>query len=156
MFLGKLGAVPKNQNKPKAVKAKKTKTNPEDKLWKWFSLYIRLRDCIDNTGGYGFCFTCGEAIHYKDGDCGHFIPRKWKPTKYREDNNNLQCKNCNGKLSGNIEEYAKRLGSDKVTELKEERLKPAKKMMPYEIESKIEYYRQKAKVEAYRVGVELK
>ena len=45
----------------------------DDKLWKWFSIYIRLRDSDEN--GYGKCFTCGKIIFWKKGDCGHGIGR---------------------------------------------------------------------------------
>lgn len=66
----------------------------DDKLWKAFSQFIRLRD--SNADGYGKCFTCERVIHYTDGDCGHGIGRQHKATKFDERNNHLQCKKCNG------------------------------------------------------------
>lgn len=66
----------------------------DDKLWKAFSLFIRLRDSDDN--GYGKCFTCERVIYFSDGDCGHGIGRQHKATKFDERNNHLQCKKCNG------------------------------------------------------------
>jgi hypothetical protein len=75
----------------------------DKKLWKAFSLYIRLRDTDEN--GYGSCITCGRVIHYTKGDCGHGIPRQHKATKYHEFNNFLQCKRCNGFEGGKREVY---------------------------------------------------
>lgn len=79
----------------------------ENKLWKWFSLWIRLRDTDEN--GYGKCITCGRVIHYKKGDCGHGIPRQHKATKYNEMNNSLQCKPCNGFEGGKREVFKQRV-----------------------------------------------
>jgi hypothetical protein len=73
------------------------------RLWKAFSLYIRLRDSDEN--GYGNCITCGRAIHYLKGDCGHGIGRQHKATKFNEMNNALQCKPCNAFEGGKREVY---------------------------------------------------
>ena len=75
----------------------------DDKLWKVFSEYIRLRDV--DVCGYGFCITCNRLIHYSKGDCGHGIPRQHKATKFNEQNNHLQCKHCNGFEGGKREVY---------------------------------------------------
>ncbi len=77
----------------------------DSKLWKAFSLAIRLRDV--GNDGKGKCFTCPRTIHYTEGDCGHGIPRQHKSTKYHEQNNHLQCKKCNGFEGGEQVEYAK-------------------------------------------------
>lgn len=79
----------------------------ENKLWKYFSLYIRLRD-VDESG-YGKCITCGRLIHFLKGDCGHGIPRQHKATKYNETNNALQCKPCNGFEGGKREVFKQRI-----------------------------------------------
>ena len=162
MYLGKRGAVPKSVKRDKTAKLKSyqgmTSAKAEKRegtLWKWFSLFIRLRDCPDNSQGFCRCKTCGKVDRYKNMDAGHFISRRWKPTKYREDNVFAQCVHCNRDLSGNLDEYAKALGAEKVAELKEESRKPAKKMLLCDVESQIAYYRQKAKDEAFRVGVEI-
>ena len=162
-YLGKKGPVPKSIKREKKTKLKGYKEmtsakadKRENTLWKWFSLFIRLRDCPDNSQGFCRCKTCGKVDRYKNMDAGHFISRRWKPTKYREDNVFAQCVHCNRDLSGNLDEYAKVLGSEKVAELKMESRKPAKKMPLYQVESMIAEYRQKAKDEAFRVGVEVK
>jgi len=65
----------------------------DDKLWRIFSLYIRLRDSDKN--GYGNCVTCNKHIHYQGNHCGHFISRKHLATKFDEQNCALQCVYCN-------------------------------------------------------------
>lgn len=88
---------------------------PNDKkLWKIFSIYIRLRDADQN--GICTCFTCGrKTIWNKNTDCGHGIPRQHFGTKYNEKNNHAQCKKCNGFEGGMREVYKsemdKRYGS---------------------------------------------
>lgn len=75
----------------------------DDKLWKIFSIYIRLRDT--DQDGFGKCFTCPRIIFWKNGDSGHGIPRQHKATKFDEKNNHLQCKPCNGFEGGKRETY---------------------------------------------------
>jgi len=75
----------------------------DDKLWKVFSQFIRLRD-VDSSG-YGPCITCGRIIHFSKGDAGHGIPRQHKATKFHEQNVALQCKPCNGFEGGKREVY---------------------------------------------------
>ena len=76
----------------------------ENKLWKWFSLFIRLRDALPDSG-ICFCFTCGRPRHYTGGDCGHGIGRQHRATKYNEKNNHFQCKLCNGFEGGRADVY---------------------------------------------------
>ena len=155
-----LGAVPKQGLKKKAKnykgmnEAKASKR--EDRLWHYFSQFIRLRDCIDGTPAFAKCISCGKPQYYKEMDAGHYVSRRWKPTKYDERNVHAQCVHCNRDLSGNVDEYARAIGDDLASELKELSRQPAKKMLLWEIESKIAEYRQKAKDEAYRIGVEIK
>ena len=46
------------------------KTNPEDKVGKAFSIYIRTRDCLATTGNVlAFkCCTCGRLSTFKNND----------------------------------------------------------------------------------------
>ena len=74
------------------------------KLWKVFSLYIRLRDAEPFTGVCR-CFTCGGMHHFKKMDAGHGIPRQHKATKFDERNNHSQCANCNWAEGGKREVY---------------------------------------------------
>lgn len=80
------------------MRKKPTRANLEKKLDKAFSRYVRLRDSDDN--GYGNCITCGVLKHFTEADCGHFITRSCRSTRWDEKNAHLQCKRCNGFLSG--------------------------------------------------------
>ena len=74
--------------------AKKSISKLKKELDKWFSLYIRLRDAMPNSGLVK-CFTCPITKHYKDGmQCGHFMSRRHMATRYHE-LNQIQCIKCN-------------------------------------------------------------
>lgn len=75
----------------------------DDKLWKVFSNYIRLRDSDEN--GNCSCITCGYTGYFSRFDCGHGIPRQHKATKFHEQNNHAQCKRCNAFEGGKREIY---------------------------------------------------
>ena len=77
---------------------KETQGKLKGKLDKIFSRYIRLRDC--NGTHHGPCITCGKIVHWKDADAGHFITRGRLATRFDPRNVNLQCKYCNGPMSG--------------------------------------------------------
>lgn len=83
-----------------------------DKCWKPFSLFIRLRDCIefsDKIGDgmlpYAPCVSCGKVLHYKHLDAGHFLPRGYRIYEYDERNVHAQCGNCNAFKQGNYAGY---------------------------------------------------
>lgn len=75
----------------------------ERALWEAFSTFIRLRD----SDGEGFCtcITCGRVRYWRNGDCGHGVPRQHQATKYHEWNNHFQCKHCNGFEEGAKDRY---------------------------------------------------
>jgi hypothetical protein len=115
------------------------------KLWKWFSIYIRVRDSDDN--GNATCFTCGRVKKWKEGDCGHGIGRQHKSTKYNEMNNHFQCKKCNGFEEGRKDEYARKVDEiygpgtwDKLLLASKQACKRGK----VEIETMTEYYKKEA------------
>ena len=114
----------------------------DDRLWKWFSIYIRLRDSDEN--GYGKCFTCGKIIFWKKGDCGHGIGRQHMATKYNEKNNHLQCKYDNGLEGGMRERYKeemnKRYGAY-TWDLMEMESKKRFTWSAFEIEALTEHYK---------------
>lgn len=86
----------------KRGKPKGGKVN-DKKLWKVFSLYIRLK--FSDDLGYCTCYTCGAIRYYTDLDCGHGIGRQYKATKFHEKNNRPQCKPCNGLEGGKREAF---------------------------------------------------
>ena len=75
----------------------------DEKLWRVYSTYIRLRDADEQ--GFCRCFTCGFTADWKRFDAGHGIPRQHKATKYDERNVQSQCKRCNGFEGGKREVY---------------------------------------------------
>ena len=91
----------------------------EKKLDKAFSEYIRFRD---TRGGFGRCVSCGAYKDYGQLDAGHFINRKWRATRWHEDNVHAQCIPCNRFSEGDAAGYAlymlDRYGRDKVDYLR--------------------------------------
>jgi hypothetical protein len=65
----------------------------EKKLDQVFSWYIRKSHADKN--GYCKCVTCGKVVHWKDIQCGHFISRRHKATRWEEKNCGPQCVGCN-------------------------------------------------------------
>jgi hypothetical protein len=114
----------------------------DKKLWKAFSLYIRLRDT--DSEGFGSCFTCPRILHYTKGDCGHGIGRQHKATKYNEKNNHLQCKPCNGFNGGMREVYKQQMNlryGDYAWDLMELASKTASKWSQFEIDILEKHYK---------------
>jgi len=118
----------------------------ENKLWKVFSQYIRLRDADEN--GICTCITCPRRAHWKKMDTGHGIPRQHKATKYNEKNNHAQCKPCNGFEGGKREIYKeqvdKRYGKgtwDKMLIASKTQLK----LSQFEIDEMERYYKLRVK-----------
>lgn len=113
----------------------------DEKLWKVFSLFIRLRDT--DSKGFGKCITCPRIIFYRDGDCGHGIGRQHKATKFDEKNNALQCKPCNGFEGGRREDFRKainkRFGSQ-TWDLLEMKARSVYKWSQFEFDALQKYY----------------
>ena len=80
------------------VTGKETLAKLKAKLDKVFSRFIRMRDCCGSDRGP--CITCGKTVIWKYGDAGHFQTRGRLNTRFDERNVNLQCKYCNGPMSG--------------------------------------------------------
>ena len=122
---------------PKPPKKKKGILNGlKNKVWKNFSIYIRLRDASDGSG-VCFCISCSKPHHWKDMDAGHYIPREWTKIWLHEMNVNAQCRHCNFFQKGNIQGY--RLGIlrkwGKNTDLILESQKGKKKIHSWELEA---------------------
>ena len=114
----------------------------DEKLWKIYSKYIRLRDS-DGEGIYK-CFTCSKRAHWKEADAGHGIGRQYKATKYDERNVHAQCGRCNRFEQGNQaiykEEVEKRYGKGTWDELVI-KSKQVCKRGKFEIEVMEQYYK---------------
>lgn len=122
---------------------------------KWFSLYIRIRDCDENR--IAKCCTCGKVIDVKYADCGHFIKRQHMATRFDEKNCAAQCKYCNRFEQGkdvDFERYLiKRWGEDAVLLLKSGK-RNTKKMSTFELDLLAIEYKQKAVELAKEKGIE--
>ena len=77
-------------------------TNWEKWLWKKFSEYVRLRDCIKTTGTTwkGQCVTCGKIFRFNKLQAGHFIPGRTGAILFDEKCTHAQCYRCNVILDG--------------------------------------------------------
>lgn len=97
---------------------KKTLSKWKHELDAIFSRYIRLRD-------KGICYTCGLKKHYKEMQCGHFVPRQYLSVRFSEINCNCQCYACNMLYNGQPSKYAvnlkKQYGENIIEELEAQR-----------------------------------
>lgn len=100
----------------------KTKKSLKNKLWKLTSEYIR-RKFADPHTEMCKCVTCGKVDHWKNMDCGHFVPKnKGLSVYFVEENLAPQCTYCNRFQHGNLIEYTRYIidtyGIEKVDELR--------------------------------------
>lgn len=95
----------------KLAKKKKSISSMKRKVWKIFSEYIRLRDCLKTTGlaDYGKCITCSRTVPRTLLQAGHFISGRHNANLFSERGTNSQCYNCNINLRGNTLEYRRRI-----------------------------------------------
>ena len=98
-----------DQQIKESMKPKKTKTKGwyVRQLDKYFSLYIRQKSA--DHFGMSRCYTCDRRLHFKDLQCGHYIPRAHMNTRWDESNCRPQCAQCNVFKKGNYTEYSIRL-----------------------------------------------
>lgn len=80
----------------------------KDKAWKYFSLYIRTRDCIKTSGfsDQGACVTCKNFFPFKELQAGHAIGGRNNSILFDEELVNAQCRGCNGYGNGKYAEYS--------------------------------------------------
>ena len=146
----------KANRKRNALKNKKRKTTRsktsrrsvsslKKKLWRIFSIFIRLRD--SDKDGVCSCITCGFRERWNSGmiDAGHFRSRKHSNTLFHEKNVHAQCKKCNGFGAGEQYIYGKELDerygegtADELTQLSRQ----SKSFTIYELENLIKYYQE--------------
>lgn len=143
--------------KPKKEK-QSTKGKPDlvDKLDKFFSRYIRLRDAMSN--GYFKCISCGKYKKLQQADNGHYINRKHMKLRFSEINCNAQCRDCNRFDEGNIIGYRQGLiqkyGEAQVL-LLESMKNETKKWEEWELKSLIEHYQKEVKRLEKEKGIKL-
>jgi 5-methylcytosine-specific restriction endonuclease McrA len=134
--------IPKKLKKPRQPKL----STLQDKADKAMSLYIRQK--FAGWNGYTACVSCGRVFHWKDVDCGHYVPKsRGAAVRYVEENVHPECHDCNRFNEGHLIGYTLYMvdmyGRDKIDELKKEArktLKPSEKRAI--CEEAIEYYTQ--------------
>lgn len=91
----------------------------EKKLDAEVSFYVRM--AFSDDGGYAQCYTCGAYHSVKDLDCGHYISRTNRGTRWDLRNLRPQCTECNCFNEGRHEVFRKNLvrdlGEDAVEDL---------------------------------------
>lgn len=102
------------------LRPNKRQSRPLSKLVKdldtLVSRYVRLSRA--DKSGYVRCFTSGKMVHWKEIQCGHYISRSVRATRWHLDNLRPQSVGENIFKSGNPitfrENLVKEIGEDKV------------------------------------------
>lgn len=77
------------------------------KVWKKFSLYIRLKHADEN--GFVECYTCGRKMHWKEAQAGHGLGGRGNSILFDEEIVKPQCYRCNVEKGGAYDEFHDRL-----------------------------------------------
>jgi len=123
------------------------------RLWKEFSLFIKLRHSVD--GNYCFCITCGQIIRIGDSSChaGHYLNKKSFSVHYFDERNvRPQCAGCNTYSEGETITFRENLigeiGIDQVEDLERTRHGIAKRSRAWYIDKIIHYANEIQKLRA--------
>lgn len=84
------------------------------------SRYIRQK--YADAQGYVKCVSCGVVKHWKEMDCGHFVPKsRGAAVRYVEENTAPECQACNRFDEGHLIGYTRFMldmyGPEKIEEL---------------------------------------
>ncbi len=113
-----------------------------------FSKYIRLK--YAGTDGIVTCFVCNNPHDWKKIQCGHYISRAVKQTRFLEENCYPQCPFCNSKHEEDITPFKTAIDNYKsgTTEYLDEIAsdRSVYKFTQDELKQMIINYRQKVKV----------
>jgi 5-methylcytosine-specific restriction endonuclease McrA len=115
----------------------------EKKLDKEFSYYIRRRDA--DEGGTVTCVSCNRLDYWREVDCGHFIKRQHRSTRWDVRNVATQCRRCNHFMGGRQDDFAQAIIKTYGKEIFEELMQlkyQTKKHSRIEIEEMIEKYQE--------------
>jgi len=114
----------------------------KQKVWKVFSLYIRLKDA--DAWGYNYCYTCDKRLHYTELQAGHGLGGRTNAILFDEELVKPQCKRCNIFLNGNYEVFHAKLIEEHGLEWFKEKLKlknSNKQFTADELQKLYEYYK---------------
>lgn len=91
----------------------------EKKLDRLTSELVRRRDA--DEGGTVRCVTCNKLMHWRESQCGHWVKRQHRGTRWHLRNVAPQCAGCNMFKSGAMDEFAlyllNRYGQETIEEL---------------------------------------
>lgn len=120
---------------------KKTRSRLVKDLDMWFSRYIRQK--YSDILWISCCYTCSNKWHWKDMQNWHFVSRANYKYRWDEHNCRVQCYACNIIRSWNYKVYTLKMieeyGKEKIEDMIND--KELTKIKTYEIEEKIEYYK---------------
>lgn len=95
------GGCRKAKKRPKKL----TDGQLKKRVWREFSVFVRLRGADDQ--GFNVCVTCGTRRFWKDLQAGHFIRGRLNANLFDERGCNPQCYVCNIHFQGNVVIYYK-------------------------------------------------
>ncbi|MFA6079705.1 MAG: recombination protein NinG [Candidatus Omnitrophota bacterium] len=125
-------------------------SGPKATAWKWFSLYIRLRDALATTGSpeYCRCITCDVVKPSKDIQAGHMIPGRTGGILFDESIVFGQCSTCNEEGNGERQAFKRVMverNGIEWYEMKEQARHTATKLGDFECKLIADEYRKKYK-----------
>lgn len=121
--------------KPKIAQIKKEKPKKVHSLTWWKKRADRAfsrhtRQMYADSQGQVTCYTCPRRDHWKNLQCGHFVPRQYLATRWDERNCRPQCYACNMLYGGQPSQFAANLqreyGPEIVDELNRKRFEVVK------------------------------
>lgn len=135
------------------MRKKLTRTKLKNKVWRVFSLYVRLKHSkIDPETGklVNTCVTCGKTYPIRNIQAGHFIYGRKEFLLFDEEQVHPQCYACNVRNHGAWIEYErymrKRYGVKAVENMKKKYWKYKNKDRKYtydELQQLYVYYNEK-------------
>lgn len=136
----------------KLAKHKKPKLSTvKNRCWALFSKYIRLK-AADECGTVE-CVTCGELMHWKEAQAGHFIGGRTNSVLFDERLVHVQCRMCNIWLGGNYVSYTLYMLTKHTREEVEEFQALKHKTVKYSIGDLLDLESElKEKIKAYEQG----
>jgi len=124
-----LGRKPTEETRRKISESHAKRPKKLSTLWNYadaaFSKYIRRKYLRED--GLLECWSCHKLHAMSEMDCGHFVGRQHKATRFLEENCHPQCRYCNRYIEGNKDAYAlslvKHYGPDILERLQVEKHK---------------------------------
>ena len=113
------------------------------------SVYVRMKH--SDADGYITCVSCGNLHHWKDVDCGHFIPKsRGAAVRWVEENCHPECRGCNRFSHSHLIGYTLYMidvyGRSKIAELEQMARKPLSPLQKRQLaEDAYAYYTQAIK-----------